>query len=144
MSELHSPVRASRREPSQRCAQPLLDAGCSQRAFIAGASKRKHPELGKRRCQTTDVVWITCGNDCGIELKGNGHHERINCMSRRELQSGKHLPGLLRSSAVQLNDANAGIVQQLIDCRVVPDTAADFRQHGRRHPNECTLLVSNS
>ena len=106
--------------------------------------KAQIPDPWKRRCQTTDVVWITCGDDRGVELKGNGHHERINCMRRRELQSRQHLPGLLGSSAVQLNNANAGIVQQMIDGRVVSNTPADFRQHGRRHPNECTLLVSNS
>jgi hypothetical protein len=36
-------------------------------------------------------------------------------MSRRELQSSQHLPGLLGCSAVQLNDANAEIVPQMID-----------------------------
>jgi hypothetical protein len=65
-------------------------------------------------------------------------------MSRRELQSGQHLPGLLGCSAVQLNNANTGIVEQKIDGRVVSDTAADFRQHGRWHPNERSLLVSHS
>ena len=66
----------------------------------------------------------------GFELKGGSNNESVDGVGGRQLGTCQEVPGLLSDGAGEIEDADARIVEEMVDSRVKARPAADFGQHG--------------
>jgi hypothetical protein len=105
------------------------------------SSQREYSNRGKWSSQTPYVIRIAGRDNGGVELRGSSDDESVDSVRGGELQTSQEVSRSLSDDTGQIEHLHAGVVQKMVEGRVVPHSSRDFCQDRRWHSNQSSPLM---
>ncbi|MGC4093057.1 MAG: hypothetical protein QM756_35250 [Polyangiaceae bacterium] len=100
----------------------------------------EHANSAERCRKSANVGRIASSDHGGFELESGSNNEGIDGVSGRQLCSGQQVTRLLSDSTVEIEDADARIVEQVVDGGVETGASTHLGEDGRRHADQGSSL----